>query len=212
MRGVRYITGAALADGGGMQVLQEACICKEKSQNIQLVLALVFSKRGELQRNLSIEIAEWFQNTLVPYIKKNGAESLINVCIEGLGGKNFSGRINATDYACVLLAGDNAALFKNGSTVSVYSIEELFGKAIAIPMEPGSAGIMVEPEVGGAVVLADCDMTADKFFAAQIAAGMSNASDEASLERTAREIVQIEAVACKSLVAIGFRSTEDEEV
>lgn len=202
---VKYLTGAALADGGGMQVLQEACICREASgSDIQVILAAVFAQHGELQHRLAIEIGEWFQNHLVPMIKKNGTDSLINVCIEGLGDKGFSEECKTAEFVCAIFAGDAAALFKNGSSVNIYSIEELFGKPIVVPMEPGDAGIMVEPETGGALVIADADLTSDKFFTGQIGSAVSSVTDENELERVTREIVEIEAMECNSLIIIRF--------
>ncbi len=201
----KYLTGSATADGGGTLVLQEACICKEKKdEETQVILATVFTEHDKLQHDLAVEIGEWFQNVLVPMIKKSGPDSLINVCIEGLGRKGFSDRINETDYVCIILAGDSAALFKSGHTAGIYCVEELFGKPVTVPMEPGNAGIMVDIESGGAIVLADKDMTGDKFFAENIAVGISGITDEKALEKFMREIAVHEDISCKSVVGVRF--------
>lgn len=202
---VKYLTGAALSEGGGTQVLQEACICGRKSGgDVQVILACVFAEHGDIQHRLAVEIGEWFQNTLVPMIKNNGTDSLINICINGIVDRAFSDRINTTEYVCAIFAGESIVLFKSGCTTGIYSIEDLFGKPMAIPMEPGNAGIMVTAEHGGSLVLTDCDITGDKFFVEQIAAGISAVTDEKGLNRFVGEIAQVDGIECKSLVGIRF--------
>ena len=149
---ISYITGSAYAEGGGTLVLQEACIFNEKQkEEIPVIMAAVFSGHSELEHGLAIEIGEWFQNSLVRMINREGADSLINVCIDGLGPGKLVDKINTTEYVCAIFAGDSSVIFKKGSSVGLYCIEDLFGKAVCVPMEPGTNGIMVGTDKGGAL-------------------------------------------------------------
>lgn len=203
MGDIKYLTGSAYGEGGAI-VLQEACISRGNTEQTQIIMAIVFAEHNEQQHKLAVEAGEWFQNQLVSYIKNKGTERLIDVCIEGIGGRKLSEKLNSTEFVCAIFAGDEAVLFKNGSEAGIYSMEELFGKAVALPMEPGNGGIMVGVDVGGALVLTDSNMTGDKFFADQIAAGMSAVTDETGLEKLLGEIVSIDDIACKSIVGIRF--------
>lgn len=211
MARIKYYTAAAKAEGAGKQVLQEAVLQKHAPKNlngkvseIQIILAAVFSKSGELEHSLSVELGEWFQNKLVPMINDKGTDSLISVCMDGIGKDGLGERLNSTEYSCVIGAGDEIALFKNGTSVAIYSIEELFGKAVLIPMEPGNIGIMVQPECGGGLVISDGVIESDDFYAKQLAGCVSKVFDEKQLERCVSEITAIEDIQAGSVIAIKF--------
>ena len=198
----RYITGSAVAEGGGMTVLQEAGIRSSKNNETAVILMLVFAERGDRQWELSRAVGEWFQNSLVPMIKKEGTQSLINVCIEGIGRRDFNEQINKCEYACVIVAGDSCALFANGDEPGMYTVEELLGKTVMIPMKAGSDGIMVELEEGGAIVITDKKLDSDDFYTKELAAGMSAVYDEKALERLLGEVVNIKEAGCRAIAGI----------
>lgn len=198
----RYITGSAVTEGAGMLVLQEAGIRTAKGTEISVILALTFLERGDRQRELSVDIGEWFQNALVPMIKRDGVESLIKVCIDGLGRDDFYEQINEHEYACAIVAGNSCALFMNGDVAGMYTVEELLGRPMMIPMKANRDGIMVELGEGGAIIIADNEIKADGFYAGEIARSISEAGDERTLGRLLNEVVNIEEAGCKAIIGI----------